>query len=156
LIVVASGTFDVACSDPDALPLLHALYGGEAAAADALPHAVVSHLACLAEKGESVFSTVVVSEHAIHVKRLCGKNALFVISIERIARRDSITRTKMRFGLTPRETEVLSFVLRGERAGGIATQLSISPTTVNDHFANLLRKTNSRNRAEMLAKVIQS
>lgn len=49
-------------------------------------------------------------------------------------------------GLTPREHEVLALVALGMSDRKIAKQLGISPTTVSKHVANILAKTELKNR----------
>lgn len=53
--------------------------------------------------------------------------------------------------LSRRETEVLQQLGRGARNAEIAAELGISGHTVKFHISNLLRKTGSRNRAELIA-----
>ncbi|WP_256862721.1 response regulator transcription factor [Microbispora sp. GKU 823] len=50
--------------------------------------------------------------------------------------------------LTPRETEVLVQVARGRSNAEIARELSLSPATVKDHVAVILRKLNVRDRVQ--------
>jgi|SRR5437868_2670783 len=52
--------------------------------------------------------------------------------------------------LTPRQKEVLSFVVRGESSALIAERLSISRRTVEQHRAHMLRKLGLRNHMELL------
>jgi DNA-binding CsgD family transcriptional regulator len=49
---------------------------------------------------------------------------------------------------------VLRLAMRGLHAPDIAQKLSISPATVSGYFKDLLRKTQTRNRSEMIAKVL--
>jgi DNA-binding CsgD family transcriptional regulator len=52
-----------------------------------------------------------------------------------------------RVGLTPREAEVLHWVMKGKQDGVIAGILKISVRTVHQHIARILRKLQSENRA---------
>ncbi|MEB3352184.1 MAG: helix-turn-helix transcriptional regulator [Cyanobacteriota bacterium] len=52
--------------------------------------------------------------------------------------------------LTPAELRVLAVLQRGATNRVIAAELVISPRTVEDHVSNLLAKTASRNRGELL------
>ena len=52
--------------------------------------------------------------------------------------------------LTTREREVLHLRAEGLTASEIAARLSISPRTVEDHRANLMRKLDLRNQTELL------
>jgi len=51
-----------------------------------------------------------------------------------------------RVGLTPREAEVLHWVMKGKQDGVIASILKISVRTVHQHIARILRKLQSETR----------
>lgn len=57
--------------------------------------------------------------------------------------------------LTPREGEVLRLVACGLSAKEAALELDIAPCTVERHVENVRLKTRTRNRAHMIAYVIQ-
>jgi DNA-binding CsgD family transcriptional regulator len=57
--------------------------------------------------------------------------------------------------LTSRESEVLRLVANGRSAKEVAIELSIAPCTVERHIENVRLKTRTRNRAHMVAVVIQ-
>jgi DNA-binding NarL/FixJ family response regulator len=62
--------------------------------------------------------------------------------------RDSITgKAPSRFGLTPREVDVLRLVAQGLTDAEIGGQLGISPRTVNTHIRALLHKLDVPSRA---------
>lgn len=91
----------------------------------------------------------------LRVARLRGAGGSYIgVFIEQIARREDLAATAKRFNLTNREVEVLSLILRGYSAIEIADRLAIAQLTVKDYCKALLRKTNARNRAEMLAKAL--
>jgi DNA-binding CsgD family transcriptional regulator len=52
-----------------------------------------------------------------------------------------------RIGLTPREAEVLHWVMKEKQDGVIAGILKISGRTVHEHIAHILRKLQSESRA---------
>jgi DNA-binding CsgD family transcriptional regulator len=56
--------------------------------------------------------------------------------------------------LTAREHDTLAAIARGGSNKEIARELGISPRTVEFHRANVMRKLNVRNLAELLAKVL--
>ena len=58
--------------------------------------------------------------------------------------------------LTPRETDVLEHMVRGESNAGIARALVVSEGTVKFHVKNILRKLNVSNRAEATAHYLRS
>ena len=53
--------------------------------------------------------------------------------------------------LTPREREVLGFLVRGYTNRQVAEALCISTRTVEGHRANIMSKMEFRNRAEMVS-----
>jgi len=57
--------------------------------------------------------------------------------------------------LTSREFEVLHLVARGRSAKEVGQELAIAPCTVERHIENVRLKTRTRNRAHMVAYVIQ-
>ena len=52
--------------------------------------------------------------------------------------------------LTPRETEVLTFIGRGYSNESIATELHVSGNTVKTHVGNLIAKLHARDRAQLV------
>lgn len=56
-------------------------------------------------------------------------------------------------GLTPRESEILTCVLRGLRTKRIAADLGISPWTVQTHLRSIFAKTGVCSRGELVAVV---
>jgi DNA-binding NarL/FixJ family response regulator len=55
--------------------------------------------------------------------------------------------------LTPREREVLSLLVEGQDASGIAAALVISPETARTHIQRILRKLGVHSRAEAIALI---
>ena len=68
------------------------------------------------------------------------------------------TETEALPGLTPREREVLAYVMAGRTYAEIARELVLSEKTVSVHVSNLLRKTGTANRIELaqLARRVQT
>ena len=54
--------------------------------------------------------------------------------------------------LTKRELEILRFLAKGGTTSRIAAHLHISPTTVNNHVQNILRKLNAHTRLEAIRR----
>jgi DNA-binding CsgD family transcriptional regulator len=147
----------VECAEPAALELLAEAYGTGVTPTGEIPQALTASIrdhCANADPDEPL--TVPVGGLVIHLRILRGNGAFYLISFERMAVRDHLKASTKRYGLTRREGQVLSLILHGMRASDIARELGISPMTVRDHFTNLLRKTGSRNRAEMLAKLMNS
>lgn len=89
------------------------------------------------------------------ISHLTGTGGSFIaIWAEASRRREDLADATRRFGFTRREQEVLLHMLGGRRASEIATALSIAEGTVGDHFKALIKKTRARNRAEMVARVL--
>lgn len=58
--------------------------------------------------------------------------------------------------LTEREREILTLVARGKTGAKIATQLFLSPTTVQTHVNNALVKLDAKNRPHAVALALQA
>ena len=78
----------------------------------------------------------------------------FAVTIERIKTRNAIEVARRRFALSPREIDVLALVLEGCDTPAVAVRLHIARSTANDHVKRMLAKTGSRNRAELVARVL--
>lgn len=76
------------------------------------------------------------------------------VTIERVRGRNVLRRASERYEITPRERDVLAYLLGGMRIEKIAERLSIAPSTVNDHIRSLIARTNSSNRSQMLARIL--
>jgi len=57
--------------------------------------------------------------------------------------------------LSPRETEVLDYIIKGMTSKEIANALFISKTTVDTHRRNILDKTGLSNTTELLIKILE-
>jgi DNA-binding CsgD family transcriptional regulator len=91
----------------------------------------------------------------VRVARLAGGSAAFyLVSVEPARRRATILRAMTRYRLSRREGQVLGEVLRGSSSTEIGESLSISGSTATFHLKQLLRKTSSRNRTELTARVL--
>lgn len=60
-----------------------------------------------------------------------------------------------RYGLSPREVEILSLVARGRSASSIAAEKNITYNTVRSHVAHLYAKTGAHNREELMVLLEQ-
>jgi DNA-binding CsgD family transcriptional regulator len=95
------------------------------------------------------------SSVAVRVIELSGGPApAYVVMVERFALRDQMENLATRFGLSQRERQVLGLVVKGLRNDEIARHLFISKSTAVFHVKQLLTKTSSRNRTEMVSKII--
>ncbi|HTD34132.1 MAG TPA: helix-turn-helix transcriptional regulator [Candidatus Elarobacter sp.] len=83
-----------------------------------------------------------------------GSSRFFLVSVEPARKRATVLRAMTRYGLSRREGQVLGEVLRGASSTEIGESLSISGSTATFHLKQLLRKTSSRNRTELTARVL--
>lgn len=56
------------------------------------------------------------------------------------------------FDITPRELEVISYLVKGLSTKKIAENMFISSGTTKNHILNILKKTNTHSRGELVAK----
>jgi DNA-binding CsgD family transcriptional regulator len=82
------------------------------------------------------------------------EGTLFGLVMEADLDHTAIARAAGRFHLTRRQTEVLVLVLGGASASDVARSLVISEYTAQGYVKSLLAKTGARNRAAMVAKVL--
>ena len=83
-----------------------------------------------------------------------GPTSQIALFVEPSRRREDLESAAKRFNLTQRQIEVLGFILQGMSAREIAESLCIAEATVADYFKLLLQKTAARNRADMVARVL--
>ena len=84
-----------------------------------------------------------------------GPAGLFIgVQIDRFLPPNSLTGAAARFHITPREVQVLALILDGNHLDRIAEQMHITSSTVQDHIKSMLDKTGSRNRSELIARVL--
>jgi DNA-binding CsgD family transcriptional regulator len=88
---------------------------------------------------------------ALRVAPMRGAGILIGVFLEPYAGRHPIDHTATMFRLSPRERQVLYALLDGHSVADIAAILKLAESTVNDHIARLIVKTNAHNRIEMAA-----
>jgi DNA-binding CsgD family transcriptional regulator len=88
------------------------------------------------------------------VRRLpSGRRDSFVIVFERP--RTELTEIALRsLGLSPRESQVLRLLARGETTGSIAASMQISPRTVHKHTERIHAKLGTHDRAQAIATAL--
>jgi DNA-binding CsgD family transcriptional regulator len=69
--------------------------------------------------------------------------------------RDAHARAMARWGVTPREREILALLVHGYANKDIANHLGCAPKTVEMHVSNLMRKCGVRARAELVSSFWQ-
>ena len=91
----------------------------------------------------------------VRTQPMAGSAGLFVgVLLERPPGGRVFSRAARKFALSPRELQTLAFLLPGATLPEIAEAMHITSSTVQDHIKHMLEKTGSRNRAEMIAKVL--
>ena len=76
------------------------------------------------------------------------------VLVERYRSRNPLRHAADKFGMSSRELEVLSLVLKGFGTPQIATALDIAESTAHDHIKRMMLKTRARNRVELAAKAL--
>lgn len=91
----------------------------------------------------------------VRTQPMSGPAGLFIgVRIDRFLPPNSLTGAASRFHISPREVQVLALLLDGNHLDQIAGQLHITSSTVQDHIKSMLDKTESRNRSELIARVL--
>jgi DNA-binding CsgD family transcriptional regulator len=91
----------------------------------------------------------------VRTQPVAGPDGLLIgVRIDRCQPPNSLTSAATRFHISPREVQVLALLLDGNHLDQIATQLYITSSTVQDHIKSMLDKTKSRNRSELIGRVL--
>ena len=86
---------------------------------------------------------------------MSGPAGLFIgVRIDRFKPPRSLRGPAARFHISPRELQVLAMLLDGEKLEEIGRKLHIAPSTVQHHVSSMVVKTESRNRTELIARVL--
>lgn len=80
--------------------------------------------------------------------------ATLLVTVEWLRSRASLEVTAAQYSISKRELQVLSSMLRGAPVAEIAAELSISESTVVFHLKRMLKKTLSKNRTELAARML--
>jgi DNA-binding CsgD family transcriptional regulator len=91
----------------------------------------------------------------VRTQPMAGSAGQFIgVWIDRFRPPNSLSSAAHRFRISPRELQVLALLLDGNHLDQIAAQLHITSSTVQDHIKRMLDKTESRNRSELIARVL--
>lgn len=91
----------------------------------------------------------------VRTQPLTGPIGLFVgVLLERPPGGQVFDKAAHKFKLSPRELETLALLLQGATLDEVAEAMHITSSTVQDHIKNMLHKTGSRNRSELITKVL--
>lgn len=91
---------------------------------------------------------------ALRVVPMRGAGVLIGVFLEEHAGRHPLEHAAALYRISPREREVLHALLDGQSVADIAMALSLAESTVNDHIARMIVKTNASNRIEMAATLL--
>lgn len=92
---------------------------------------------------------------ALRATRMLGATGIcYAIFREEYSPRNVMIDAQRRYGLSARECEVIGLLMSGKATAEIAGVMCIAPSTVQAHVKNIARKTDSRKRTEVLAKVL--
>lgn len=83
-----------------------------------------------------------------------GPGVFIGVFAEQCVATHAIERAAATFRISSREREVLHALLDGNSIAEIAAALNLAESTVNDHIARMISKTNARNRVEMAAMLL--
>jgi DNA-binding CsgD family transcriptional regulator len=91
----------------------------------------------------------------VRTQPMSGPAGLFIgVRIDRYKPPRSLRGPAARFHISPRELQVLAMLLDGEKIEEIGRKLQIAPSTVQHHVSSMVVKTESRNRTELIARVL--
>jgi DNA-binding NarL/FixJ family response regulator len=91
----------------------------------------------------------------VRTQPLSGPTGLFVgVLLERPPGGEVFTQAAHAYKLSPRELETLAFLLPGASLREVADEMNITSSTVQDHIKSMLDKTQSRNRSELITKLL--
>ena len=108
-----------------------------------------------AEDGESSASVLLTDDLVVHLATLEGVAGARISALfEPFQRRDPVGVAARTFKLTPREADVLRYLLRGCSAAEIAAELSLSELTISDYFKSLHKKTKSATLSGTIATLL--
>jgi DNA-binding NarL/FixJ family response regulator len=91
----------------------------------------------------------------VRTQPMSGPAGLFIgVRIDRSKPPRSLRGPAARFHISPRELQVLAMLLDGEKLEAIGRKLHIAHSTVQHHVSSMVIKTASRNRTELIARVL--
>jgi DNA-binding CsgD family transcriptional regulator len=157
LVILLDPDRRITYADKDALRLIGNIFDVAVNSLERLPYvldaAVAEAIAADDESPEKVINPL--PGLFCRINWLTGPNGWFTaVYLEQQRFREDLASIASRFSLTQRERQVLQLILCGLSGAEIAQNLQISDMTVCDYFKSLARKTQAKNRADMIARVL--
>jgi len=91
----------------------------------------------------------------VHTVPMAGVLGEFIgVHLSRYVPPNSLTGAVATFHISPRERQVLALLLDGHHLEAIGRQLYITSSTVQDHINSMIQKTRTRNRTELIARIL--
>jgi DNA-binding CsgD family transcriptional regulator len=91
----------------------------------------------------------------VRTASMAGPAGSFIgVRIDRFHAPNSLTSAAAKFHISPREVQVLALLLDGRHLNEIGTTLHITSSTVQDHVRSMVEKTGSRNRSDLIARIL--
>lgn len=153
-LVVLDDDYRIASAEPR-LGQFFAAAGCEHVQPDRLPHEIEAAVVNLTKRGQEPGLAFPLTGVMVRTNVLTGpQGRCIAVTLERVRRRAPLEAAAGRFGLSPREVQVLQLILNGCEAKDIAEKLYIAESTVGEYFKHLLLKVGAHNRSEMIARVL--
>ncbi len=91
----------------------------------------------------------------VRTQPMSGPAGLFIgVRIDRFKPPNSLSGPAARYRISPRELQVLALLLDGAKLDEIGERLHIATSTIQHHIQSMVDKTGSRNRTELIARVL--
>ncbi|MGB8965480.1 MAG: LuxR C-terminal-related transcriptional regulator [Candidatus Cybelea sp.] len=91
----------------------------------------------------------------VRTQPMSGPAGLFIgVRIDRFKPPNSLSGPAARYRISPRELQVLALLLDGAKLDEIGERLHIAASTIQHHVQSMVNKTGSRNRTELIARVL--
>jgi DNA-binding CsgD family transcriptional regulator len=158
-VLVVSDDLDLVAGTPEARALTELLDDGPGDLPLAVQALVAALLAAERGRGPMPLGSTVRTRTGewlhLSASRLTGAAGSFVSVVLDPSRPGSGAAARLvAHGLTPREAEVATLVLRGRSTREISAALFISPHTVQDHLKSVFDKTGVRSRRELVGLLL--
>lgn len=159
-LLILDAQLNISSSEPGALDLLHRLCAAPAGEPPQIPEIVKEAIRRAVDAWDPTDCTarvieVPVPELVVRAAFLTGPvSHCIAITVEQMATREHLRSAPARFGLTTREVDVLTMLIRGHTARDIADALGISQNTVKEHVKRVYGKMSVNTRAQAVARLL--